>query len=68
MQNAREAMGGRAGNLYIKARCRPRSASVEVSIRDEGPGIPPECHERIFEGVLHDERKRHGVGPCNCEA
>jgi signal transduction histidine kinase len=61
LQNAREAMEGRGGNIYITARCSP-DLSVEVSIRDDGPGIPSDRHERIFEAYFTTKEKGTGLG------
>src|SRR5271165_2487574 len=41
LQNAREALETQNGNIFIDALCR-EDQSIEVSIRDDGPGIPPE--------------------------
>ncbi|MGC8782445.1 MAG: GAF domain-containing protein, partial [Anaerolineae bacterium] len=46
LQNAAHAMGG-VGEIAISGVGRP--AWVELSVRDSGPGIPPELHDRIFE-------------------
>jgi len=61
LQNARDAMEGREGNLFITAGCRP-DLSVEVRIRDDGPGIPPERYERIFEAYYTTKEKGTGLG------
>ena len=61
LQNARDAMEGRGGNIYITARCRP-DLSVEVTIRDDGPGIPRDRHERIFEAYYTTKEKGTGLG------
>ncbi len=39
LQNAREALGDKGGNVFVSARCHS-DYSVEVTIRDDGPGIP----------------------------
>jgi signal transduction histidine kinase len=61
LQNARDAFDGKAGNVYIKARCREDYA-IKVSIRDDGPGIPPEKQERIFEAYYTSKPKGTGLG------
>lgn len=61
LQNARDALDGRTGNIFINAQCRP-DLSVEISIRDDGPGIPPECRERIFEAYYTTKEKGTGLG------
>ena len=46
--------------------CRLRACSVQLEVRDSGPGIPPELHQEIFQEFyqIHNaERDRsHGVG------
>jgi signal transduction histidine kinase len=61
LQNAREALDGRGGNIHITARCRPDLA-IEVTIRDDGPGILPERHERVFEAYYTTKEKGTGLG------
>jgi signal transduction histidine kinase len=61
LQNAREALAGKAGNIFITARCHG-DASVEVSIRDDGPGIPADKKGRIFEAYYTTKEKGTGIG------
>ena len=61
LQNAREAFGDKGGNIYISAQCQA-DYSVEVIIRDDGPGIPPEKQERIFEAYYTTKEKGTGLG------
>jgi signal transduction histidine kinase len=61
LQNAREALGDAGGNIYVNAQCHS-DYSVEVSIRDDGPGIPPEKQEKIFEAYYTTKEKGTGLG------
>jgi signal transduction histidine kinase len=61
LQNAREALGDKGGNIFISAQCHADS-SVEVTIRDDGPDIPPDKQERIFEAYYTTKAKGTGLG------
>lgn len=61
LQNGREAFDGRGGNIFIRARCRD-DYSIEVEIRDDGPGIAPDKHEKIFEPYYTTKEKGTGLG------
>jgi signal transduction histidine kinase len=58
LKNAREAVGEN-GNVCITADSR-RDYAVEISVRDDGPGIPPDKIERVFEAYY--TTKEHGTG------
>jgi signal transduction histidine kinase len=60
LQNARQALGEK-GNIFITADCR-RDQAVEISVRDDGPGIPPDKTERIFEAYYTTKEKGSGLG------
>lgn len=60
LQNAREALNG-VGTVSIAARCRP-DYSIEVRIHDNGPGIPPDKIERIFEAYYTTKERGTGLG------
>jgi signal transduction histidine kinase len=60
LKNAREAVGP-AGNVFVTARCQ-RDSSVEISVRDDGPGVPPDKTERIFEAYYTTKEKGTGLG------
>src|SRR5208282_4703682 len=60
LQNAREALGQK-GNVFVAADCR-RDYSIEVSVRDDGPGVPPDKTERIFEAYYTTKEKGTGLG------
>ena len=56
--NAREALG-RQGNVYLTAAVH-RDYTVEIAVRDDGPGIAPDKLEQIFEAYY--TTKDHGTG------
>jgi signal transduction histidine kinase len=60
LQNARETLGAN-GNVFVTASCH-RNHAVEISVRDDGPGIPPEKNERIFEAYYTTKEKGSGLG------
>jgi signal transduction histidine kinase len=60
LQNAHEALGEN-GNVFVTAFCH-RDHTVEISVRDDGPGIPPEKIERIFEAYYTTKEKGSGLG------
>jgi signal transduction histidine kinase len=61
LQNAREAADGAAGNVSVKARCL-KDYSTQIVISDDGPGIPPEKHEKVFESYYTTKKKGTGLG------
>jgi signal transduction histidine kinase len=60
LQNARDVLGEK-GNIFVTADCRPDYA-VEISVRDDGPGISPDKTERIFEAYYTTKKKGSGLG------
>lgn len=58
--NAREALGER-GNVSVTA-SRHRDQSVEISVRDDGPGIAPDKVGRIFEAYYTTKERGTGLG------
>ncbi len=60
LQNAREVLGVQ-GDVFVAAACH-RDYSVEISVRDNGPGIAPEKIERIFEAYYTTKEKGSGLG------
>lgn len=61
LQNAREALDGKEGNIFVKALCRSDYA-IEVSIRDDGIGIPLDKQEKIFDAYYTTKEKGTGLG------
>ncbi|MCX8108890.1 MAG: ATP-binding protein, partial [Verrucomicrobiae bacterium] len=60
LQNAREAMNG-SGNVWVKIGPGP-NRSVRVEIADNGPGIPPENLDRIFQPYFTTRESGTGLG------
>jgi signal transduction histidine kinase len=61
LQNAREALDGRSGNVFVRAQCRS-NYSIEVTVGDDGPGIPPDKRGQIFEAYYTTKEKGTGLG------
>lgn len=60
LQNARDAMG-QHGNIFITARSLADD-SVEITVRDDGPGIPSDQTEKVFEAYYTTKPKGTGLG------
>lgn len=60
LQNARDALHDK-GNIYISAKVL-RDYSVEFCVKDDGPGIPEDKVERIFEAYYTTKEKGTGLG------
>lgn len=60
LTNAREAMGGR-GRIEISVRATP-DYEVEVRVRDNGPGIPPEVLPKLFDAYFTTKESGTGLG------
>lgn len=60
LQNARESLGGK-GNIVVAAGIH-RDHAVEISVQDDGPGIPPDKLERIFEAYYTTKERGSGLG------
>jgi signal transduction histidine kinase len=60
LQNARDAVAG-GGHIFIRARLAGDD-TIEVTVRDDGPGIPPDKRERIFEAYYTTKPRGTGLG------
>jgi signal transduction histidine kinase len=60
LQNARDVLKN-TGNIFIAARTLS-DYSVEVVVRDDGAGIPPDKLERIFEAYYTTKDRGSGLG------
>lgn len=60
LQNARDLVGPE-GQIHLRTRLEP-DLSVRVEVEDNGPGVPPELRERIFEPYFSTREKGSGLG------
>jgi signal transduction histidine kinase len=60
LQNARDA-AALTGHIQLRARFL-RNDSIEISVQDDGPGIPPDKRERIFEAYYTTKERGSGLG------
>jgi two-component system NtrC family sensor kinase len=61
LMNAIDAMP-RGGNLWLSTKLLKPGQQVEIQVRDDGMGIPPEILPQIFEPFLTTKESGHGVG------
>jgi signal transduction histidine kinase len=61
--NASQAMNG-SGNIWIEARREDGEARFRV--RDDGPGVPAEIRQRVFEALFTTKAKGSGLGLALC--
>ena len=59
LDNAIDALG-ESGTITIATRLEGNSAVVEVT--DDGPGIPPEVREHVFDSFFTTKEVGHGTG------
>ncbi len=64
--NAADAMGESGGTISVSAETRPGNGTLEIFISDEGPGVPKEIRDRIFEPRFTTKSKGNGVGLAVC--
>jgi signal transduction histidine kinase len=61
--NASQAMNAR-GHIRIEA--RRDGAATLLLVRDDGPGVPPDVRERIFEALFTTKARGNGLGLALC--
>ncbi|QNE19390.1 HAMP domain-containing histidine kinase [Kribbella qitaiheensis] len=60
LDNARHAT---TGHGQIDILVKPAPDLIEIVVQDNGPGVPPQARERIFQRLVHGERsKGSGLG------
>ncbi len=60
VQNAEQALAGRGGAVTVRTRADGGAVLLEVA--DDGPGVPPEHRERIFEPYFTTKEAGTGLG------
>jgi signal transduction histidine kinase len=61
VKNALDALGGRGGTIRIWAG-KGEKGMVHVTVKDTGPGVPPELRREIFEAGVTSKAQGWGVG------
>jgi two-component system NtrC family sensor kinase len=61
IMNARDAMP-RGGNLWLKTSHNQAAHEIEITIRDDGSGIPADILDHVFEPFLTTKESGRGVG------
>jgi signal transduction histidine kinase len=61
LSNAYDALEGCGGNIVVRTAAGPGEDEVSLSVTDDGPGIPPENRERIFD-LLFSTKGAKGTG------
>lgn len=61
LQNARDALEARGGNVWVQAHAFGEH-TIQISIADDGPGIPTDKQGRIFEAYYTTKEKGTGLG------
>jgi len=61
IMNAIDAMP-QGGNLWLATKAQRENNQVQIVVRDDGSGIPPEILPRIFEPFLTTKETGRGVG------
>jgi signal transduction histidine kinase len=60
LQNAREALNG-GGQIVVSAH-PAEGFAVQITIADDGPGIPPDKVDKVFEPYFSTKEKGSGLG------
>jgi signal transduction histidine kinase len=58
--NAAQAIGDRGGTITVTA--HPKTEGVEITVTDDGPGIPPDIRARIFDPFFTTKDVGEGSG------
>ncbi len=61
VKNAIDALAGRGGSVLIETEPAPESGAL-VRVADDGPGIPPALHRRVFQPGFSTKDGGWGIG------
>lgn len=61
LSNAGDAMGNSGGTIRVHM-CNPRPGELELSVSDDGPGIPEDILRRVFEPFFTTKPSDKGYG------
>ncbi len=61
LANASEALG-QGGEIRVRTSAAPNGDGVHIEVRDNGPGIPPDVIEKIFEPFFSTKEHQHRTG------
>jgi two-component system NtrC family sensor kinase len=61
VMNAIDAMP-RGGNLWLTTRATSDALGVQIEVRDDGSGIPPDVLPKLFEPFVSTKERGRGVG------
>ena len=67
VRNAGQALAEQPGERRISVRAFTDGLWVAVSVRDNGPGIPPELREKVFDSFVTTKPEGTGLGLSLCK-
>ena len=62
LMNAHQALEGARGRIRVATAFDPGRNTVEISIADSGPGIPPAIVDKIFDPFFSTKQSGEGTG------
>ena len=62
INNACDAMAGQSGGKELRIRASAHGPKVRLEVSDNGPGIPPENRDKVFEAFFSTKAEGRGTG------
>ncbi|HEY3280159.1 MAG TPA: HAMP domain-containing sensor histidine kinase [Gemmatimonadales bacterium] len=62
VKNAIDALSGRGGRIEVEVQAAPGSGGTRVTVRDDGPGVPPNLEGQLFEPGVSTKTGGWGIG------